>query len=93
MNTSNIEESPGVVSMMRWALRAMVYTYIAVVGIITIVWVIKSFIGEPNWIFAGTLIGIVGGLKGLTELFKVKQKEHEVRGEIEEAITKSASSV
>lgn len=83
---SATEESPGVVSMIRWALQFMLYVYGGVVAVITFVWAIKAFQGEPNWIFAGTLLGVVGGLKGMTEWAKVVQKGHEKEIEIQEGL-------
>lgn len=79
-----VEESPGVVSMIRWVLRAMTYIYGFTVLVILSYWVYDAITGEPNWIFAGTFTGIVGALKGGTEVAKVFQKQQEVKTEIAE---------
>ena len=74
-----LEEAPGIVSMMRWALRAVVWTYIGVVVVIMVVWVVKAAIGEPNWTFASTFAGIIGGTMVLGMFSKVAQKKIELK--------------
>lgn len=84
METKAIEESPGVVSMMRWVLRAMTYIYGFTVATILGFWLYDAITGEPNWMFGLGVIGATGALKGVTEFAKVFQKHQEVKTEVAE---------
>lgn len=77
-----LEENTGQPSLMRWVAMAVVITYMVVVGVILTTWVIKSFLGEPDWGFA-LKFTIAVGTTGLgTVVTKVVQKKYELKNEL-----------
>jgi len=80
-----VEESSGVISMIRWVLRASTYIYGYTVFVVSGYWLYHAITTKnPDWIAGVSIMGTTGLMKGVSEFAKVMQKKEEVKGEIAE---------
>lgn len=84
MEIKAIEESAGVVSMIRWVVRATTYIYGYTIVLVSGYWLYDAIFREVDWWAGLGIIGTAGASKGVSEFVKAIQKKSEVQGEIAE---------